>query len=138
MIAFDLKCGDDHEFEAWFRDGAAYDSLRKARRVTCPECGSAKIEKALMTPNVAAGRDRDQMRRRAAQRAHQHLKNVREFVEKNADNVGDGFAEEARKMHYGETEQHNSFGETTPEDADELHEEGIEFGVLPWPTHKPS
>ena len=132
MIAFDLKCGDDHEFEAWFRDGAAYDSLRKARRVTCPECGSAKIEKALMTPNVAAGRDRDQMRRRAAQRAHQHLKNVREFVEKNADNVGDGFAEEARKIHYGEADSRNIYGNATREESVALTDEGIEIQRVPW------
>ena len=132
MIAFDLKCGDDHEFEAWFRDGAAYDSLRKARRVTCPECGSAKIEKALMTPNVAAGRDRDQMRRRAAQHAHQHLKNLREFVEKNADNVGDGFAEEARKIHYGEADSRNIYGNATREESVSLTGEGIEIQKVPW------
>ena len=132
MIAFDLKCGDDHEFEAWFRDGAAYDSLRKARRVTCPECGSAKIEKALMTPNVAGRRDHNQMRRRAAQQAHQHLKKLRQFVEKNADNVGDGFAEEARKIHYGETAARNIYGNASKEESVALTDEGIQTQKVPW------
>ncbi len=132
MIAFDLKCGDDHEFEAWFRDGAAYDSLRKSRRVTCPECGSDKIEKALMTPNVAGRRDHSQMRHRAAQQAHQHLKKLRQFVEKNADNVGDGFAEEARKIHYGETDARNIYGNATKEESVALTDEGIQIQKVPW------
>jgi len=132
MIAFDLKCGGDHEFEAWFRDGAAYDSLRKSGRVTCPECGSAKIEKALMTPNVAGRRDHSQMRRHAAQQAHQHLKKLRQFVEKNADNVGDGFAEEARKIHYGETDARNIYGNATKEESVALTDEGIQIQKVPW------
>ncbi len=132
MIAFDLKCDDGHEFEAWFRDGAAYESLRKGRRVTCPECGSAKVEKALMTPNVTAGRDRDQTQRQVAQQARQHLQNLRTFIEKNADNVGDGFAEEARKIHYGEADARNIYGSATSEESTELTEEGIEVQKVPW------
>ncbi len=166
MISFDLKCGQGHTFEGWFADSDAFAAQTAAHELTCPLCGDSDITKALMTPNFVAGRSRrrapPQVETESAEPASAtpdsttqtavvtdpgreataqllgKLAELRAEVEKNCDYVGNKFAEEARKIHYGETEQHNIFGETTPEDADELHEEGIEFGVLPWPTHKPS
>ena len=135
MIAYDLKCKNGHEFETWFRDSAAYETLRKARSVTCPDCGSAAVKKALMVPNVAAGKDREASPKLAeAKRAHQFFTKFRDFVEKNADDVGDSFAEEARKIHYGEAEGRNIYGNATNEESVELHDEGIEVRKIPWPN----
>jgi hypothetical protein len=166
VISFDLKCGQGHSFEGWFSDGAAFTAQTGAREITCPLCGDSDIAKALMAPNFVAGRsqraappevesespapavatpdDATQTavatvpgRPETAQLLSK-LAELRDEVEKNCDYVGNKFADEARKIYYGETEQHNIYGETTPEDAEELRDEGIEFGVLPWPKHRSS
>jgi hypothetical protein len=159
VISFDLKCARDHAFEGWFADSAAYAAQVEAGEVTCPLCGDREITKALMAPNFRAGRAPRLAPPEAtaptpdgatetvvattpgssetASLMHK-LTELRDEVEKNCDYVGNQFAEEARKIHYGETEQHNIYGETTAKDAHELREEGIEFGVLPWPKSKHS
>jgi hypothetical protein len=134
MISFNLRCGKDHVFEAWFKDGKSYDRQAKQGRVACPVCGDNKVAKAPMAPNIAAGVSRapaaDQASRAAELRAT--LSKLRESVEKNCDYVGDTFAEEARKIHYKESEQRNIYGEATDQEAESLQEEGIEFGRIPW------
>ena len=129
MILFDLKCGQDHVFEAWFRDGEAYDAQAASGEIACPLCGDSQIAKALMAPNVARGIenvDHD----RAAQMVH-HLRAMHDEITKNSDDVGEKFSEEARKIHYGETAKRNIHGRANLEDARSLDEEGIEFGILP-------
>jgi hypothetical protein len=139
MIRFTLRCDSDHEFEAWFRSAADYE---KSKDTACPLCGSEKIEKAPMAP--ALGRsakhdmsdrtDRVQLatapdpRQKAIRDA---LKEMRRQVTENADYVGDRFAEEARKMHYKESEPRAIYGEATGEDAKALAEEGVDFQPLP-------
>jgi hypothetical protein len=136
MISFNLRCGKDHVFEAWFKDGKSYDRQAKQGRVACPVCGDSKVAKAPMAPNIAAGVSRasaaDQESRAAEFRAT--LSKLRDAVEKNCDYVGDSFAEEARKIHYKETEQRNIYGEASDQEAESLQEEGIEFGRIPWPS----
>jgi hypothetical protein len=135
MIRYTLRCENDHEFEAWFRSGADYEKTG----TTCPVCGSAKVEKTLMAPQVAR-KDRGEVRgdkmrlaavdpRRTAMIAA--LKELREKVTENADYVGDKFAEEARKIHYEEAEPRGIYGEATGEEVKALIEEGIEFHPLP-------
>lgn len=133
MIRYTLRCDKTHEFECWFRDSAAYDQQQKAGEVSCPLCGSRKVEKAIMAPNVASrkGLSNDEERQRAAA-AMAMLRQMRQAVERNCDNVGDRFAEEARRIHYGETKPRNIYGRTTKDEAEALVEEGIEFGVIPW------
>ena len=139
MIRFTLRCDRDHEFEAWFRSSADYD---KSKGTACPLCGSEKVEKAPMAP--ALGRsakhdmsDRtDRVQLAAAPDPRQKairdaLKEMRRQVTENADYVGERFAEEARKMHYNESEPRAIYGEATGEDAKALAEEGIEFQPLP-------
>ena len=145
MIVFDLRCHKDHVFEAWFASGEAFDEQSKAGAVACPLCGSAKVTKALMAPAVAGTKksDRpgnsDQPAERAeapapAQQAtyFNALKDLREHVEKTCDYVGPKFAEEARKMHYGETEKRNIYGEATDKQAESLREEGVDCHQIPW------
>jgi hypothetical protein len=154
MIRYTLACDKGHNFESWFADSAAYDKQAKRKLVTCPHCGSAKVEKAIMAPRLSsASKKRKTVEARAvatpapAENAPENsqvamispqehefrakLKELREHLTKNSDNVGAKFPEEARKMHYGETEHRSIYGEASPQDAKELLEEGIEFHPLP-------
>jgi hypothetical protein len=135
MIVFDLACGNGHVFEAWFSDSAGFESQRAAGDVVCPVCSDSKVEKSLMAPAVpakGAATAKDVETAQAATDVLQTLHHMRQQVEENCDNVGEDFAEEARKIHYGETEKRNIYGKATQEEAAELVEEDIEFGVLPW------
>ena len=155
MIRYSLVCDRKHDFEIWFKNSADYDKQAKRGLVSCPACGSGKVEKALMAPSLTGTK-----KRRAAPRSieapaaaespppaeqtspvvmmtpqekefRSKLKELRDHLTKNADNVGKKFPEQARKMHYGEIEHRSIYGEASSQDAQELHEEGIEFHPLP-------
>jgi hypothetical protein len=140
MIRYDLICDKGHEFDGWFSDSAAYDSQAKRGLVECVHCGSSKIEKQLMAPGIPAKSNR---KVEASQRMMstptdprmqammQAMREVRAHVEKIAENVGDSFAEEARKIHYNEAEKRGIYGNATPDQARELIEEGIDVAPLP-------
>jgi hypothetical protein len=125
MIKYELKCRKGHGFEGWFRNSAAYDEQAAAGTVTCPDCGSRKVEKAIMAPRV--GKSSSEMAE-----LRKKLVELRKQVEANSDNVGEKFAEEARKIHYGEVEARAIYGETTDEEAESLAEEGVPFSRIPW------
>lgn len=127
MILYDLRCKQDHGFEGWFRDSKAYESQRRAGRVVCPLCGDKKVRKAPMAPRLAkSGKSGSEAEALAA------LRQIRQQVEANCDYVGERFAEEARKIHYGETEKRGIYGEASEADSKELADEGIEVGRIPW------
>lgn len=139
MIVFDLICGNDHEFESWFQNSEAFEKLAKAKQVACPICGDTKVSKSLMAPAVSGTRKKDDAKMavsaKAAQQMGQYIeavKQMREQVEKNCDYVGEKFPEEARKMHYGEAETRNIYGEATDSEAESLKEEGVEVQRIPW------
>lgn len=133
MIVFELKCGTGHTFEAWFRDNAAYDAQAQERSIACPMCGDADVSKAPMAPRIGRGGLAAEDKRREAQaEAMRQLTELRAAVEKNCDYVGDRFAEEARRIHYGEVDPRGIYGETTAEEARELREEGVEYLQVPW------
>ncbi len=133
MILFDLKCSEDHPFEGWFPDSKAFERQRRKGEILCPVCGSSEVEKALMAPNVTTSKRKDAGRAEQTKAAVMAaLTQVREHVEANCDYVGPEFAEEARKIHYGEVEKRDIYGEASNDDARELEEEGIEFGRIPW------
>ena len=134
MIRFSLCCENDHEFDGWFRSNDDYDTQKKRGFVSCPVCHSAKVEKALMAPAVSTGSKRETMALAMGEeqrKALAQLKEMAERVRRNADYVGDKFAEEARKIHFGETEARGIYGEATPEEARGLAEDGIEFMPIP-------
>jgi hypothetical protein len=139
MILFDLRCTKGHVFEAWFRDNASFDRQAKAGAVDCPACGSRKIEKAPMAPRIGKGNEVSsrQMAKELTEMKRQ-LTDLRDKVEANCDYVGSNFAEEARRIHYGEVEHRDIYGEATDEEAKELSEEGIEFARIPWPQRHDS
>lgn len=157
MILYELVCEHGHSFESWFRDSAAFDALAAAQGLSCPTCGSASVGKALMAPRLARRKghddrpapreDSEQQAASSEQKApsvqkltavpeavamvNEFLEQVRTHVETTCDYVGDQFAEEARRIHYGETEARGIYGEATPEDTKALHEEGVDILPLP-------
>lgn len=131
MILFTLRCSSDHRFEAWFRDGDTFEAQQQAGGIACPHCGNAEVEKAPMAPNIGRSRESNgppisPMQMRAM------LVAMRQQVEQNCDYVGERFAEEARRIHYGEVDPRGIYGEATAEESEALSEEGIEFGRIPW------
>lgn len=135
MIHYALSCDDGHAFDAWFSSGNDYDRQRALRLVTCPTCSSADVSKSLMTPSVSTARKKEATQTlalAAAQReAIRKLKEAISEIRANSEDVGERFAEEARRIHYGETEVRGIIGQATPEDARALFEEGIEVAPLP-------
>ncbi|WP_375415304.1 DUF1178 family protein [uncultured Bradyrhizobium sp.] len=154
MIRYNLRCGRGHTFESWFQSSSAYESQEKRRLVTCPSCGSAKVERAIMAPQIVSKKTRQSAAPPAApaeapastevtapastplMMAHERelrakIKELRDHIVKNADNVGERFPNEARKMHYGDIEHRPIYGEASPEEARSLIEEGVEVSPLP-------
>lgn len=137
MIKYDLSCAAGHEFVGWFQSSAAFDRQAERRLVTCPECGSSDVEKRPMAPAVIRSRGSGQPSAPAVEtppRAAPTAEMLRAFKQKvveNTEDVGDRFAEEALRIHFGEAEQRGIRGETSLEDARRLYDEGVEFGVLP-------
>ena len=147
MIVFDLKCDRGHVFEAWFKDSATFERQRKRREVDCAICGSTSIAKAPMAPRLSRGRSVDAAEKPAAATPKAYandpaatragalmkeLAQLRHHIEKNCEYVGPRFPEEARKMHYNETEKRSIYGEADDGEAAALAEEGIEFARVPW------
>lgn len=149
MIVFNLQCHKGHGFESWFKDGAAFERQSKRGLVECPACGSTKVTKGLSAPRLAGTKKSRkspavpvQVPAQAAMGSdpavakavelHKELAKLRAHVEKNFEHVGDRFAEEARKIHYGETEHRDIYGEASNEDAEALAEEGVQVARIPW------
>ena len=133
MIKYQLLCDADHEFEGWFRSSDDFDKQDAAGLLECPTCGSSSVRKAVMSPAIARGAGRSE-RRLAEIKASvgEAMARARTYVESNFDYVGERFPEEARRIHYGETEARGIYGEATGEDVRELVEEGV--GVAPLPS----
>lgn len=153
MIKYTLVCDKGHDFESWFADSAAYDKQAKRKLIACPVCQSVKVEKAIMAPRLATSKQRrgtefsvppTESRAPAPeaptpvavispqeQEFRTKLKELRDHLIKNSENVGAKFPEQARKMHYGEMEHRSIYGVASPDEAKDLAEEGIEFHSLP-------
>jgi hypothetical protein len=149
MIRYALQCERGHAFESWFQSSTAYEAQEKRKLVSCPVCGSAKVERAIMAPQIVSKKARDSavsapaaatevaapastpllMAQERELRAK--LKELRDHIVKNADNVGERFPNEARKMHYGDIEHRPIYGEASPDEARSLIEEGVEVTPLP-------
>ena len=154
MILYRLRCSKGHEFESWFKDSKTYERQEKKSLIGCAVCGDAKVARALMAPRLGKGSKKTEaevpvaappaatpspeqqqmaaMARHMPKELREALLKVREQVEKNCEHVGDKFADEARKIHYGESDKRGIYGETSDEEAEALADEGIEFGRLPW------
>ncbi len=137
MIKYRLKCANGHLFDAWFLDGATYDRQNARRDISCPFCGDGQISKAPMAPNLAKNKfdkqnEATEIRAtEVAERILNAVNKMRKNVEENCEYVGDKFADEARGIFYGETEERGIYGEASEEESVDLEEEGIEFFRLP-------
>ncbi|MBY0509513.1 MAG: DUF1178 family protein [Rhodospirillaceae bacterium] len=144
MILYDLSCPDDHRFESWFRNSGAVEKLIKAGQVVCPVCGSKKVQKAPMAPMIGKtgiakssddaphAKSENTELTAAMEKAAAAFTELRNVIEKNFDNVGDKFPEEARRIHYGEAKKRGIYGDATPKETEALREEGIEVYAIPW------
>jgi len=150
MIHYQLQCGQDHEFDGWFKDSAGFDKQAKRGLVECPVCGDTKVRRALMAPAVATRETRRRVEEPVAEvpaaplappvnmtgpvpaQVFALLQRMRAEVEKSCDYVGPEFAEEARKMHRGDIDPRGIYGETTKDEAEALAEEGIDVAAIPW------
>ena len=140
MIRYDLICEKGHDFDGWFRDSAAYDQQEERGLLSCALCGSVNVQKALMAPGIPTrANSKEQAPQKMAsgpvdprlRMMMDMMRTMRKQVEANAENVGNKFAEEARKIHYAEAEKRGIYGEATAEDARSLIEEGIEVHPMP-------
>jgi uncharacterized membrane protein len=137
MIRFTLCCEKKHEFDGWFRSNADFDTQKERGLVTCPICHSPKVEKTLMAPNISTGRQQEKIALAMGEEQRMALEKLKEFARKareSADYVGERFAEEARKIHFGEVEPRGIYGEATPEEARQLIEGPLEFRH--WSPHR--
>jgi hypothetical protein len=131
MILFKLRCSAGHEFEAWFRDGATYERQVARDLIACSTCGDSTIVKAPMAPRLGRSAARADAPPSADQ-VRQMLHQLRQHVETHCDDVGNRFAEEARRIERGEAPRRGIYGEATDEEVSALSEDGIEVGRIPW------
>ena len=134
MIKYQLLCADEHEFEGWFRDSADFDVQAADGLIECPVCGSDNVRKAVMAPAIA--RRSNGAPGAIRQDILQAMTRARDYVEKNFDYVGEKFPEEARKIHYGETEERGIYGEATGKEVKDLVDEGVKVAPLPGAPNK--
>ena len=151
MIRYSLRCDRGHAFESWFQSSSAYEQQEKRKLVNCPTCGSDMVERAIMAPQIVSKKGHETPAPAPAPAASTEvtapastpllmaqerelrakLKELRDHIVKNADNVGERFPNEARKMHYGDIEHRPIYGEASPDEARALIEEGVEVSPLP-------
>jgi hypothetical protein len=141
MIVYELRCSTGHGFEAWFRNSDAYDQQHAAHQISCPICGIDDVSKAPMAPRIGKSRDAvptknapkpEQMNYEQMRIVMTKIAELNQHIASTCDYVGKEFAEEARKIHYGEAEHREIYGEATPSEAAELREEGIAVASVPW------
>ena len=145
MIHYQLRCSSEHTFDGWFRNSAAFDMQAQQGLVSCPACGDTAVNRALMAPRIAKGSPvvdlsgtpepvptPEQTGVAVPDHVRAMLQKLRAEVERNCDYVGPDFADEARRIHRGESDRHGIYGESTAEQAEALAEEGIEVARIPW------
>lgn len=162
MICYRLRCADGHQFEGWYKDSATFSRLREAGMLSCAECGMAAVDQAPMAPAIVSGGRRQEAAPQVqdtpavagapgqnqpvptgqsgseplsvseADRVLGALRQMREMVEKNCENVGEHFAHEALRIHHGEAPERGIYGDVSARDREMLHDEGVEFHAIPW------
>ena len=130
MIVYDIRCENGHVFEGWFEDRQSFEDQKRDNLIDCPICGTARVDVAPTTFGIG-GRARKPETAQEGSDPETFFKQMTEFLEKNFEDVGPQFAEEAIKIHYGETGERSIRGTTTPQEEKELQEEGVAFMKVP-------
>jgi hypothetical protein len=134
MIKYNLKCKNRHEFESWFLDSKEFEKLKSKKMIECIFCGTKKIEKSIMSPNVLSNEEKENRIKSSKnlKKVREDLLKMRNFVEKNFEYVGKDFPREVRNIYYDKKKSKNIYGKVTEEETEELKEEGIELTTIPW------
>ena len=135
MIKYILKCQNKHEFESWFLSSTEFERLKKKKLVKCIFCKSYDVEKSIMSPRVMSltkNQNKDLSTQREFIKIKKDLLKIRKFVEKNFEFVGDKFSEKVREVYYDKRTKKSIYGTATPEEREELAEEGIDLLSVPW------
>ena len=138
MIKYNLKCKNRHEFESWFSDSKEFERLRSKNMIECVFCNTKSVTKSIMSPRVMSKEQKEKENRslKEIQKIRKDLQKMRKFVEKNFEYVGDQFPREVRSIYYDKRKNKNIYGNATPEETEELKEEGIELTTIPWSDNK--
>ena len=135
MIKYNLKCHNNHEFESWFSNSKEFDKLKKKELLECIFCSSKKINKSIMAPTILNSKKKDNhidIINKDFKDEKNKLLNLRKYIEKNFDNVGTEFGKKVREVYYDKKSKKGIYGTTTPEEREELAEEGINLLSIPW------
>ena len=135
MIKYNLKCHNDHEFESWFSNSKEYDKLNKKRLLECIYCSSKKINKSIMSPTIFNSKEKNKQIEATNENfkdKKNKLLNLRKYIEKNFDYVGNDFSKKAREVYYNKKSKKSIYGTTTTKEREELAEDGIDFISIPW------
>lgn len=135
MIRYELSCDNGHAFEGWFGSADDFDRQQKMTLVSCPSCGSTHVAKRLMAPSLSTARKKERRQELVVQAGQKEmmakLREIVTTIRANAEDVGERFPEEARKIHYGEAEQRGLIGRASAEEVRDLLEEGVDVAPLP-------
>ena len=135
MIKYILKCQNAHEFESWFSNSSEYEKLKKNRMLECIYCSSKKIDKSIMAPMISSSKNKSKKEKilsKDLNNTKKLLQQLRKYIEKNFDYVGDDFSKKVREVYYDKKNNKGIYGTTTKEEREELSEEGIELVSVPW------
>ena len=134
MIKYNLKCKNKHEFESWFSNSKEFERLRSRKMIECIYCKSKEVEKSIMSPLVLNKEEKTKKEKSLEnfKKVQTELVKLRKFVEKNFEDVGKNFPREVRNVYYDNRKKKNIQGQATPEETEELKEEGIEVASIPW------
>ena len=132
MIKYNLICKCGETFESWFSSSAEYESLKNKSLINCIYCNSSSVKKSIMSPNLPSKSNRKSKINQIEKNIKKQLLEFRKYVEKNCENVGDNFIQEARSIHYDKKNSKGIYGKATPEETAELEDEGIEVTTIPW------
>ena len=134
MIKYNLKCVNKHEFESWFSNSKEFEKLKSKKLIECLYCKTKKVDKSIMSPQVLSKEEKSKQKEHSEniKKVKKELIKIRKFVEKNFENVGDNFSREVRNVYYDKRKNKNIYGHATPEETQELKEEGIEVTGIPW------
>ena len=133
MIVYDIRCENGHVFEGWFDDRRSFEEQKEKNLVDCPICGTIRVSLAPSTFGIGGRAKKAEAEQEGKKEMDQEVsvRQMAEFLEKNFEDVGPQFAEEALKIHFGETEERGIRGTTTPQEEQELQEEGVAFMKIP-------
>ena len=135
MIKYNLVCNNNHEFESWFSDSNEFNKLNKKKLLECIYCSSNKITKSIMAPMISGSKKdnerKDFLDKKLLKQKNELLK-LRSYIEKNFEFVGDKFSKKVREVYYNKKTKKSIYGTTTPEEREDLLEEGIDLISVPW------